>query len=178
MGIFDRILLMLYTLSLTVLSGLFVAVASGWRLPLDYIRTSLDNPSGRWAVAGTSLLFFIASLRFIIYVFTPGRRRRAIVHETDMGEVHVALDAIETLVKRTARQVRGVRDVRAKVEAQESGVAVYLRTVVSPDVSIPSATEEIRNNLKTYVKNVVGVPVVEVDIDVDNIATEPRRRLD
>lgn len=178
MGIFDRILLMLYTLSLTVLSAVFVAVASGWRFPLEYIRTSLENPSGRWAVAGISLLFFIASVRFIIYVFTPGRSRRAVVHETEMGEVHIALDAIENLVKRATRQVRGVRGVRAKVATREGGLAIYLRVVVSPDVSIPEASEEIRSTLRTYVKNVVGVPVLDIPIEVNDISADTRRRAD
>lgn len=176
MGIIDRILLMLYTLSLTVLSAAFVAVASGWRVPLDYVRTSLDNPSGRWSIAGTSFLFFIASVRFIIYVFTPGRSRRAVVHETEMGEVHIALDAIENLVKRATRQVRGVRAVRAKVATREGGLAIYLRIVVSPDVSIPEASEEIRSTLKSYVKNVVGVPVLDIPIEVDDISADSRRR--
>lgn len=39
MGLLDRVALMLYSLALTVLSAIFVAVAAGWELPLDFIGT-------------------------------------------------------------------------------------------------------------------------------------------
>lgn len=175
MGIFDRIMLTLYSLSLTVLSGILVGVAAGWSLPLSFIQGTLQTPNGRWTIGLISGVFAIVSLRFIWYVFTPRYPRRAVVHETDLGEVYVSLDAIENLVKKVALQVRGVRDVKAKVSNDPGGVAVYLRTVVAPDASIPDASQELQNILKQYVKDVVGITLVQIRVAVENIAGESRR---
>jgi len=178
MGIIDRIVLMIYTLFLAAISGVFVAMSLlNWLDPVDWVRTSLSaGHNGRLVVGITGAAFLLASLRFIWYVFTPAYPRRTVVHETDLGEIHVTLDAIENLVKRTAKSIRGVREVRAKViNADQGGIQVYLRAVVSPDVSVPQVSAEIQNTLKTYVKNVVGVAVSEVKIYVDNITTDSRR---
>ncbi|MCL5046184.1 MAG: alkaline shock response membrane anchor protein AmaP, partial [Actinobacteria bacterium] len=122
-----------------------------------------------------SAIFLAVSLRFIWYVFTPRYPRRAIVHETELGEVYVALDAIENLVKKVARQVKGVREVKAKVENNQGGIAIYIRAVVTPETSIPDASLEIQNVLKRYVRDVVGVAVAQTRIAIVNIAGESRR---
>lgn len=178
MGIFDRIILMLYTLSLTVLSALFVAVAAGWSFPLDYIRTTLENPNGRWALGITSAAFLVVSLRFIWYVFSPRGERggRRVYHETELGVISISLDAVENLVKKSARQVRGVRDVKAKVENSGGGVQVFLKTVVTPETSVPEASKEIERILRHSVKSVIGVELTGLNVSVENIAADGGRR--
>lgn len=175
MGIFDRIVLMLYALSLALLSASFVSVAIGWKYPLDFIRLALENPNGRWATGLTSAAFLVVSLRFVWFVFTPAYPRRAVRHQTDLGEVYVSLDAIEGLVKKVTRQVSGVRDVKAKVSNAQGGVTVHLKATISPETNIPDASRDIQKMLKSYVKNVVGVDLVDSRVYVENIASEPRR---
>ena len=175
MGIFDRIILTIYSLSLTVLSTVFVGVAAGWTLPQDFIQKTLQTVNGRWTVGMTSAVFTVVSLRFIWYVFTPRFPRRAIVHEAEFGDVYVSLDAVENLVKKVARQVRGVRDVKAKVDNTQAGLVVSLRAVVAPDTSIPETSSELQNTLKRYVKDVVGVNIAQTRVVIVNIASEARR---
>lgn len=175
MGLLDRVALLVYSLALTVLSAVFVAVAAGWEQPLEFIGTSLASVNGRWVTGIVSGVLLLVSIRFLAYVFTPRRRSQGIQHETELGHVHVRLDAVENLVKRAARQVRGVRDVRAKVGADESGISVRLKATVTPDTNIPEAAREIQQSLRTYVKNVVGVAVSGTDILIENISSESRR---
>lgn len=175
MGIFDRVVLMLYTLSLTVLSATFVSVAAGWQYPIDFILLTLENPNGRWAIGLTSAAFLVVSLRFIWFVFSPGYPRRAVRHQTDLGEVFVSLDAIESLVRKVARQVSGVRDVRAKVQNYQGGVAVFLKATVSPETNVPDASKDMQKTLRSYIKNIVGVDLTDSRIYVENITSEPRR---
>ncbi len=177
MGILGRIVLLLYTLSLAVISALVLGMSAlGWLTPLDWVRTSLTaDPNGRWTVGIASLVFFVVSIVFIIYTFTPRYPSRALVHETDLGEVHVTLEAIENLVKKVTRQIRGIRSVKARVATTGGGLEIWLRTVMSPDVSVPAVSEEIRTTLKGYVKNVVGAEVAEVHVYVTDISSESRK---
>lgn len=177
MGILGRIVLLLYTLSLAVISAVVLGMSAfGWLAPLDWVRTSLTaDPNGRWSVGIASFAFFVVSIVFIVYTFTPRYPSRALVHETELGEVHVTLEAIENLVKKVTRQIRGIRSVKARVGTTGGGLEIWLRTVMSPDVSVPAVSEEIRTTLKSYVKNVVGAEVTEVHVYVTDISSDSKK---
>ncbi|MCL6451684.1 MAG: alkaline shock response membrane anchor protein AmaP [Acetobacteraceae bacterium] len=175
MGIFDRIILTLYTFSLTFISLAFILMALGWLAPLDVVRASLSDPDGRWVVGIVAATFFVVSLRLLYFGFRRRYPGQTLVHQTPLGEVRISLDAVENLVRKVVRQVTGVRDVRARVLHQGGEVGVSLRVTVSPDLSVPEVSDKIQNAVKNYVRNVVGVGVHEVEIFVENIGDEVRR---
>jgi len=174
MGIFDRVILTVYTFFLTFLSAAFVAVAMGWREPLDYTRQVLENPNGRWAIGLTGAVFFIASVRLLYFGFRRGGGR-AVVHENELGEVRISLDAVENLVVRVARHQRGVRDVRALAGLSDGRVRVYLRLWVGADVAVPEVGQAVQREVARQVREVMGVEVAEVRVYVVNVASEGRR---
>lgn len=175
MGVADRIILTLYTFFLAFISLFIVLMAMGWGFPLEFIRTSLLNPNGRWAVGVLGTAFFVVSIRLLYYGFRRRGPSQTVVHETALGEVRITLGAVENLVKRVARQVKGVRDIRTSVGRSPEGITVNLRAVVSPEVSIPEVSDQVQNAVKNYVRHVVGVEVAEIKIYIDNITSEARR---
>jgi uncharacterized alkaline shock family protein YloU len=93
--------------------------------------------------------------------------------------VRISLDAVENLVRKTARGIKGVREIKAVVSHTKDGLHVFLTGTISPEVSIPEVSEEIQSQVRNYVKRVVGVELVDIRIEVENIANEGRRtRLD
>lgn len=178
MSLADRVFLTLYSLCLAVVSLLVVAVASGWEGPVAGLQAGLADPGRRWVMGALGVIFFAFSVRFLTLGVRRQRGSRSVVHETTMGEVSVSLGAIENLVRRVARQCTGVRDVRGWVRYGAAGLSVHLRLVVSPDVSIPKVSEEVQKAVAQYVRDVVGVGVSEVQVMVENISTEPRRRVE
>lgn len=178
MSLVDRVFLAFYSLCLAVVSLVVVAVASGWQGPVAALETSLADPRSRWVLGILGTIFFAFSLRFLTLGVRSQRSARSVVHETAMGDVSVTLGAIENLVRRVARQCVGVRDVRGWVRYGAAGLSVHLRLTVSPDVSIPKVSEEVQKSVGQYVRDVVGVGVAEVRVMVDNIGTEPRRRVE
>ncbi len=175
MRIFDRVVLAVYTLTLDVLAVVFVLMAFGWRVPLELVRTSLDNVQGRWLIGLISAFYLAISFRLIVYAFRRKYAGQAVVHDTSLGEVRISLDGIENLVKKVARQVQGVREVRGNVQMSPDGLRVSLSITMSPDISIPSVSSEVQSTVKSYVRNVVGVEVAEVRVQVENITAEVRR---
>jgi uncharacterized alkaline shock family protein YloU len=174
-GIVDRIILTLYTVALTVLSLLAVAVAFGWSRPLDTVLAALRATNGRAAVATVGAIFFLSSVRLLILAFRRRQPGQQVVHETELGEVRISLDAVENLVRRVARQATGVRDVRPQVRLAPEGVEARLRVWVSPDVSIPGVARELQDALRRSVHEVVGVELAALDVQVENVTTEVRR---
>ncbi|MCR4397432.1 MAG: alkaline shock response membrane anchor protein AmaP [Firmicutes bacterium] len=174
-GLFDRVVLTLYTFFLALFSLTMLCVSLGWSYPLALLGTSLGTVSGRWATGLVSLVLFSASLRLLYAGFRRRRGSQSVVHETPMGDVRISLDAVEDLVKRVGRQVSGVRDVKARVASGSAGLRVLVRLTASPDISIPQMSDELQTTVKNYVKNVVGVGVSEVQVHVDTITAESRR---
>jgi len=175
MGLFDRVVLAVYTVSLGVLAVVLLLLSLGWRAPLDFVSASLRDTQSRMALGIVSGFYLIISLRLVYTAFKRKYSGQTVLHETALGEIRVSLDAVENLVRRIARQVQGVRDVTSHVSLSPAGLRVWAKLVVSPDVSIPSVSNDVQSSIKSYVRNVVGVEVSEVSLYVENITAEVRR---
>jgi uncharacterized alkaline shock family protein YloU len=181
LGIFDRIVLSIYTLALALISGMLILVAFAPNVvtPHLWIEESLASVSGRWTVGGIGTAFFVVSVRLIVFAFARRGGGQPVIHETPIGDVRISLSAVESLIKKVARSIKGVREIRAVVTHSKDGLHAELRGTISPEVSIPEVSEEIQTSIRQYVKRVVGVEMAEVRIDVENIASDSsRRRLD
>lgn len=178
MGIFDRIVLTLFTLAIALLSGALLVVVLGWTVPLVWMEDALAQESGRWLLGSLAAVSLVISVRFLYYGMRR-QRRRHLVHDGPLGQTRISLGAVESLIGKVARQVRGVRDIKPRVSLSAGGVSVFLRATVGPEVNVPEWSDELQRTVKTHVRTVVGVDVHAIRIVVDNIANEPRRgRLD
>ena len=171
MGILDRIILTIYTFLLTFLS-LGVILLSLRLISMEWVRTSIESISGRWEAGLVGAVFLLVSIRLLLAGLRSRRNGKLIKHHTDFGDILVSLDAIENLVEKTARHIRGIRGVKVSVDHSQSGVTIMLRIVVSPDSNIPTVTEEVQQKVNDAIKNTVGVEPAEIRIKVDNIAND------
>lgn len=182
MGIFDRIILTIYTLVLTLLSLGIAAIALKLVAP-DLLWTSMQtNIYGRWEAALVGFVFFFVSIRLLITGIMPERKRQTIVQETELGQVQISLTAVENLVQKVTRQIKGVQSVKTDVVNTKQGICINLKAVISPEGSIPNISDEIQNRVKNYVHDVVGTEVADIRIFVEDIANEvngkPRSRVE
>ena len=177
----DTWVLSFYTLALAIFSGMMVVTAINpkWVEPQRWLEETLSVPRGRMVLGMVGALFFLASVRLIVAAWMRRAGGQPVVHQLDLGDVRISLDAVENLVRKIAGSVKGVRDVKAMVTHKKDGLHAVLSGTISPEVSIPEISEEIQSAVRQYVKRVVGVELTEVRLDVENIANEGRRgRLD
>lgn len=171
MGIFDRIILSIYTFLLTFLS-LGVILMSLRLIPLETVGTSISLLYGQWEAGLVGAVFLLVSIRLLLAGLRSRRGRKTIVHHNDMGDVHISLDAVENLVEKTARHIRGVRGIKVNATHTGSGLTVNLRAVVSPESNVPNVTAEIQSRVHEYIKNTVGIELVDMRIFVENISND------
>src|SRR5690606_7407582 len=172
MGVFDQIILAVYTVSLAAVSALVVLAALGWQLPLDlFVNQALRVPEGRWATGILAALFFVSSVRLLRLVFRRRGPGQTLVRETELGQVAIALGAVENLVLRIGRQVDGVRDLSARVEAGDHGVRIRIRAAVADSAAVPDLTAAMQQVVQEHVRQVVGVEVEQVAVTVADIGT-------
>jgi len=175
----DRGLIIIHALAAALFSLLFLVMSFGWLLPLDFFRTSLTDQYGRLLFGFLGAAFFLISLRLLYSSTERISGKQAVVHETPLGQVKVSVHAIENLTKKVARQIRGVRDVKAYVAVGNgSEINVQIRTTVSPEINIPALTTEIQQTIKEYIFDVVGITVASVKVFVDNISADVRSRIE
>jgi len=175
MGLFDRIILTVMTLIVAAISAVTIMLAAGWLIPLEVFWTSLKDDVGRWLIGILAGITFIISVCFIYYGFHRSGVDQTLVHESELGEVRISVTAVESLVRKVARQVKGVRGVRGWVQADGGRLSVRLRTVISPDVSVPEVSGDIQRAVRDCLRNVVGVEAGDVKVFVENISNEARR---
>ena len=171
MGILDRIILSIYTFLLAFLSLGVVLLALNL-ISLGLVWTSISIIKGQWEAAVIGLLFFFVSIRLLLAGLRSRRNNGTIAHHTSIGDVHITLDAVKNLVEKTARHTRGVRGVKVSVYQEPQGLKVMIRAVVSPESNVPTVGGEIQQRVQDYIKNTVGVELVDIQVLVENISNE------
>ncbi|MEW6573050.1 MAG: alkaline shock response membrane anchor protein AmaP [Bacillota bacterium] len=176
MGPFDRGLLLLYSLCITVILAVLVLMLAGWQPALG-LAEEVFSPQRRDLLYGTAAVLLIVGFR-LMYASVKVRRpqgRLALVEDNPLGQVQVALTAIESLVSKVVANFPGVREVRPKVTQVPQGIAIQIKLVTAPSANIPELSQEIQQQVKDMVKDVTGITTNNVQVLVDNISTAKPR---
>ncbi|HJV44450.1 MAG TPA: alkaline shock response membrane anchor protein AmaP [Bacillota bacterium] len=178
MNLFDRFILTLYSLALTILS--VIAIAVFMRLiSLELIQLNLqviyefDQP--RYAYLAVSVIFFLISLKFLLQGFrrSKGHESATVISQTtDIGHVTISLNTIESIALKAARRIRGVRDVKSVVKANETGTSIVLKAAVDGETPIQGIIDEIQKAVKHQIEKIVGIEIKEVDVLITEVAQQ------
>jgi uncharacterized alkaline shock family protein YloU len=101
-----------------------------------------------------------------------------VVRELKLGRVVTTVQALESVVHKAVRQVRGVREVKPLIRIDGAGLTVILNIVLSSDVKVSEIAEQIQENVKNQVNETVGVEVLEVRVKIDNIGYDATARVE
>lgn len=174
MGTVDRILFVFFVLAgLVCALGLMLAVA-GWPPEMPFWIGGLFTPEWRLSVLSVLLVFLVVGAR-LLWVGTKMARPRAVVHEHTLGQVAISLSAIESLVRKEACQIPGVREAKARIYQVPEGIGVEVRASVTPERSVPEVSREIQEKIQARIHEIVGVVVSQVRVRVEDIAAARAR---
>lgn len=178
MGLFDRIILALYTFILTILS-LAVTVVALKLVPMVWVEQSMQFVYGRWEAAAVGIIFLIISLRLLYFglVRRDRNKNRAVVVGNALGELRISFAAIESLIFKVANQQAGVKNVQTTIKDGAEGIYITLKLVVSPDINIPDLSSNIQTNVREYLAEIAGVSVKETKVLVENINIDAGLRI-
>jgi uncharacterized alkaline shock family protein YloU len=172
---FDRGILAIYTFTLTLLFLALAAYLAGWPEPAQELWNELQLPGQEeitWVLLG---VYVLMGVRLLWSSLKGERKKQAIVHEGNLGQVRISLPAVEALSEKVVSTMQGVKEVRAGVKAVPQGIAVNLRIITTPEINIPQVAEDIQRQVKESIYNVVGISVHEVRVTVDSFfARKPR----
>lgn len=176
MSIFDRIMLSLYTLAVAIITLLIVGASFNIPPAWDYME--LGRLLTRWELIPVALFFFVFSVRFLLSGLRKDRpSKAAITHQGELGDVRIAVSAVRNLALRTAQNVRGVHNAKARVQLGDQGLVVSLEVSVGQASHIPTLTAVLQEEVKQNLESSTGVKVLGVKVLVVEMSPSQKHRL-
>ena len=182
MGILNRLFLLPYALFTMALSIAVAAVA------LRIIPEGVWLNALRYALSRQELLVvcaiaFLVSLKLFFAVFSrtsnPSSRTHGefMVIDTPAGAVQVAVSAVRGIVERVALSMQGIREAVAVVSVHDmrkdsaaAPMQVELKITLVDRTNLNAITEELTQNVRRNLQDVLGISDIPVIIRVAEIS--------
>ncbi len=131
----------------------------------------------RSSVVVVSIILFIVALVALLLTIMTGRLHKARVRSSNLGDVDIGVDAIESIALNAANNAQaGVKSVKARVAPKDGdNIMVSLNITSYPDVEIPAMMTKVQERVKKDVERYTGIQVAEVPIKVSQVETVSAR---
>jgi len=160
MNFFKRIGVLIYAMLMICAGGLFLLVSLNifpterWTELLGVVYGTLGYQIALGSVGGLFVVIGVsAPFRFAKKI----RRNRVIAFQNPDGEVTVSLSAIEDYVRKVAKDIPGIDDIRSSVIINRKGINIISDVSISAGSNIPEVTENIQMMVKNKVQGMLGV---------------------
>jgi uncharacterized alkaline shock family protein YloU len=141
-------------------------------IPLAVLQTSLTTVYGSLEYALLAGLLLVLAIAVLVSGLRRNEREETIVQQGPLGEVRVCFKAVENLVLKAAKGIKGVRETKTRIVYADNVLIIFLRAVTYPDQVIPQVTAELQVAVKEYVENTTGSTVTEVKVMIENVVTD------
>jgi len=156
----SQLIIFLYTvifIALGVISILFVTDVIPFGLISNALNQVAVEENLRMIVGGSGAALILFSLFIGSFAISRLQREKVISFENPDGRVTVSVAAIEDFVKRTVKQVQGIKEIRPDVIASKKGVSINARVILYSDTNIPELTDRIQSLIKSKVQDILGL---------------------
>lgn len=178
MSITNRILLFFYSLSIALISIIFLF------LPLNifssYFELVIDFITKDWITSIIALVLFIVSIKLMLssISFRQMSIEKSVSKKADWGRLSISYNTIEQLAYQSAKKVEGIRQISISVHNKNDEISLNIIANFMNDINIPNTIDELQTQVKNYVENISGITIKEVNIVVDEINNTLKRRVD
>ncbi len=179
MTVIDRLIYLILSLLMIVSSVALLAFAVPIYAIEEYIRLNISYYSGTPEMIALAVVILLISLRGLWGVFRvkrPPKEQPSVSQTTEIGEVQISLETIESMVLRVAKsEVKGLREVKADIKAVENGVLIQIKGKVLADLELPQLSEQLQKAVKDNIEARAGINVSEVKVLIENITSDASR---
>lgn len=150
-----------------IVGGLFL-IALTLGLVTD-VGPELGALAGQWIVALGGLIAVLVGILIFSAGFKTKGLVQAITQHSELGEIRVSFMAIENMVLKASRKIKGIKETKTFITSTEQGLVIYLKIKTLPDLKIPELVAELQDTVKSYVEEISGTAVAEVKVLVENM---------
>lgn len=163
MSIADRIILTLYTLMMTAVSGLVLLCSLGV-FPHNSLMEFFNQIPGSWIFAVGSVITLLVSLRLLVTGLGVTADTSLLLGESESGKILVGKGAIENYIATLSQEIYGIYNVKVMAKLEKESISVRINASIEPGINIPETTNEIKANVKESIKKVTGIDVKEMEV--------------
>lgn len=182
MNLVFRILLAIYAFCLMIIS--LIACSITIRPEIfneisNYLTDDvLPNHTAKLIMFVIALIFLVLSIMFLLSGFKSDKDKKAVSKYTNIGEIKISLNSVESIALNSSRKLMGVKESKAYVTKLDDSVSIVIKVVILTDINIPSLSEDIQIKVKNSVEETTGIKVSDVRVLVDNIYTGYKSRVE
>lgn len=179
MRIIDRFVITLAAL-LTLSLGIgALALVAGWNgTPWAVDVIAAARGSARVEAGLIGLLAVAVALYLLAVAWQREQAPGAIQQAGQLGDIHVSLRAVESLVLQAASAVRGVREASARLHLEADQLVIDVVAAVTSERPVPEVSGEVQAHVAQYVRDTVGVDVARVGVQVRHIDAARKTRVE
>ncbi len=168
MKIIQNIFSFLIALILIVLT-ITLSLYSFALLSANFIPDLISGTYNSWQAAVIYLVFLLMSL-FVIYpYFTDKKFKSTRLLSSESGDITITISALSNLIKDRVKEKERFDDLKIKLEEQEEGLKIILSGKLTVPGNLPAISENIQQDLKSYIKQTTGIQVAKVQIRIDDV---------
>lgn len=101
-----------------------------------------------------------------------------IVLTSNYGNISISFNTIANLVEKKARTHDGINTQKIYVSKVNEKISISIDVTVSPDVNIPEVAEKLQKDVKSYIENTTAVYIDSVKINVVNLSSTLKMRVE
>ncbi|MGF7397078.1 alkaline shock response membrane anchor protein AmaP [Thermoanaerobacterium thermosaccharolyticum] len=178
MKLVDKTLLMIFIIIIMALSILFIGFGFNLVDPYKFIKIfQLKGQNYIYSVAG--ILLIISCIIFIMSELNKKSDSVAsIILTSNYGNISVSFNTIANLVEKKARTHDGINTQKIYVSKVNEKISISIDVTVSPDVNIPEVAEKLQKDVKNYIENTTAVYIDSVKVNVVNLSSTLKMRVE
>ena len=118
----------------------------------------------------------IGAIFIIVGIIAPYRiekklkKNRVVSFQNQDGEVSVSLSAIEEYIRKIAKGIPGIKDIKPRVDINKKGIDIITNLSMSAGANIPEVTERIQMEVRSKVQGMLGVEeTININVNIDKI---------
>ncbi|KXG76800.1 alkaline shock response membrane anchor protein AmaP [Thermotalea metallivorans] len=178
MNMLDRIFLTIYSLIIGIFS-FFLLFVPFYEDAYWWTSHILNIYKFDWKYVIIPGIFLAVSARFLISGLRVNTsKNKGIIRHTSYGEIKISLHTIESMAQRSAREISGLRDIRAAVYPLAEGIMIHITAFAAPDANIPETTVKVQQTIKNYIEQYTGIEVREIKVSIEDIASISKGRVE
>jgi uncharacterized alkaline shock family protein YloU len=161
---------------LIIIALWILALVSGWMLPSNLLFWGIEwLKTNMWEGTVLAALFLLLGL---LILFRPRERTsRSFQTSSKSGEVRIAYDALQEIVKQSAIEVAGVNQVKVLLQERKAGLEITVITQFNSNTVITETSEELQVKVQKDVEYYTGIHVAEVKVLVRSLETSSQARV-
>jgi len=169
-----RVCLIIMSFFLSVLSLVFLIMMIDDRIYNGILEMLIKLPGQntyKAVMISLALVILILCVTIAVYAVMSGRLRRTRIRSTEIGNIDIGVDAIESIALNAAKSAQcGIKAAKARVAPSKGDkISIVLSAVLYSDVEVPVMMAKAQDRVKKDIERYTGIPVAEVIVRVSRV---------